>query len=591
MEPIVVIESLSTSETKSDITFPETQIMDASTSLALPCKREQACVSETRFATTLSATITPTPGVSISSATPVLSRASLLLRRNSTSLHIHDEVIASKVAAKQELASIGAELDAYMCTKRCMCNISSLSPQDVQSQRHSTRYYVQGPNSGKSKTPADHKFWLTSCIMQSRKRKIGQDNNVSMVHASRHTVLGLSVCATCFVTLFGISKSKYDRCVHALKNQINSHGSGTVLTEQLVTLEESARFEMSGLSGFWSSPDLIECAVRSAVFTIVNGAACVHPNTHTVCSNLGRTSKGVATAVRKAKASTLGTVCRTRHEVEQAIELGPHNIVTIVGDLNNWEEFKRVVAKFNKVHVTGNLSFALKGIQSLPENIGNITVGGDLDLKFNKLPSLPEGFGDITVVGSLLLHNNNLTSLPEDFGKHVGGTIILSCNNLTSLPESFPRKFKLHLNLSYNQLGALPDWFGNITVAGVLSLQSLNRDGKTSLPRIFHPWVGMDLHLNHNQFESLLGGFCPSVRGDLVLESNGLTSLPESISDAKVGGDVYFAGNYVEIFPEGFGRNVGGTVIFKEEDRSHKRRRKKDISFLGCSCFKNDTLL
>ena len=82
--------------------------------------------------------------------------------------------------------------------------------------------------------------------MQSRKRKIGQDNNVSMVHASRHTVLGLSVCATCFVTLFGISKSKYDRCVHALKNQINSHGSGTVLTEQLVTLEKSARFETLG---------------------------------------------------------------------------------------------------------------------------------------------------------------------------------------------------------------------------------------------------------------------------------------------------------------------------------------------------------
>lgn len=246
--------------------------MDASTPLALPPKHNHVDVGDTRFATALSSIISSTPGVSIVEAPPVLPRASLLMRRNSKSTHIHDEIIASRLAAKDELATITVELNALIRSKKCLCNTNSLSPQDVQSLRHSTRYYIQGPDSGKSKTPADHNLWLISCIMQSRKRKIGTGNEpISISHASRHAVLGLIVCTKCFITLFGISKSKYDRCVTELKAQINSHGSCTVLSEQLGTLEKSVKFETLGATFLRKSCDMFASECEAMPHQLVDG--------------------------------------------------------------------------------------------------------------------------------------------------------------------------------------------------------------------------------------------------------------------------------------------------------------------------------
>ena len=65
-----------------------------------------------------------------------------------------------------------------------------------------------------------------------------------------------------------------------------------------------------------------------------------------------------------------------------------------------------------------------KGLTTLPDSIGDLTVGGNLYLNENQLTTLPESFGSLTVGGDLCLCRNQLITLPRSF-PNVEGNIML----------------------------------------------------------------------------------------------------------------------------------------------------------------------
>ena len=76
--------------------------------------------------------------------------------------------------------------------------------------------------------------------------------------------------------------------------------------------------------------------------------------------------------------------------------------------------------------VKGSVWWCNKGLDVLPESIGDLTVDNTLNLQGNKLATLPASFGSLTVGGHLYLGANNLATLPASFGDlKVGGTVYL----------------------------------------------------------------------------------------------------------------------------------------------------------------------
>ena len=95
----------------------------------------------------------------------------------------------------------------------------------------------------------------------------------------------------------------------------------------------------------------------------------------------------------------------------------------------------------------GDVWWDNKGIDALPESIGDLTVGGHLSLYNNNLATLPASFGSLTVDRGLYLQNNNLATLPASFGSlQVGGKVNL-CDN--PVAASGPHFDGLDLVLEY----------------------------------------------------------------------------------------------------------------------------------------------
>ena len=116
--------------------------------------------------------------------------------------------------------------------------------------------------------------------------------------------------------------------------------------------------------------------------------------------------------------------------IRDMVDLNPHLTVEVLMERVTFEEAGCTLQSWN---------LARKGLTTLPESIGDLTLSGDLDLSYNQLTTLPESFGSLTVGGYLNLYDNQLATLPESFGSlTVGGNLFLYWNQLTTLPESFP---------------------------------------------------------------------------------------------------------------------------------------------------------
>ena len=107
-------------------------------------------------------------------------------------------------------------------------------------------------------------------------------------------------------------------------------------------------------------------------------------------------------------------------------------------------------------------------LQSLPENIGNLTNLQELYAYSNQLDSLPDSFENLTNLTKLDLDNNQFNNTFPNNSSGLGGltnlkTLLLSRNPITVLPQSIQdliddpdsRITREHVDLDIDQPGSI----------------------------------------------------------------------------------------------------------------------------------------
>ncbi len=142
-----------------------------------------------------------------------------------------------------------------------------------------------------------------------------------------------------------------------------------------------------------------------------------------------------------------------------------------VGEIPKWEgDFTRgdyifrdiKTLKFSYV-LLGNhiimLNLCGKGLNYLPESIGQLKFLQTLDLRNNNLTELPESIGKLEFLEELILHDNALRSVPESIGNLKNlGILHLDNNDLTTLPDTICNlKTWDPIGLTNNKIGSLSE--------------------------------------------------------------------------------------------------------------------------------------
>ena len=149
-------------------------------------------------------------------------------------------------------------------------------------------------------------------------------------------------------------------------------------------------------------------------------------------------------------------------------------------------------------------------LQSLPENIGQLTALKQLYLEWNSLTTLPDSFTQMESLVNLAISNNWLISLPEAIG------------DLTELE---------FLDLGYNQIEAVPASISNLINLDYLWL--FNNDlseipeGICNLPLT---WNGVDLN-NYPYF---------AIGGNALCNMNGVPECVESSDNFEISLDQFY---------------------------------------------------
>jgi internalin A len=194
-------------------------------------------------------------------------------------------------------------------------------------------------------------------------------------------------------------------------------------------------------------------------------------------------------------------------------------------------------------------------LTGLPECIGNLTALRTLWLHNNQLTSVPESLSQLTALRTLWIHNNHLTKLPERLGQLTSlRWFSLEHNQLTELPESLGRLTALErFDLHFNQLKNLPESFDRLTALQSLYLYN---NQLTSLPENFGQLTALKtIWLHNNQLKSLPESFSRlTALQSLHLYNNQLTSLPENFGQLTALGSLELHNNQLESLPESFGR-------------------------------------
>ena len=120
------------------------------------------------------------------------------------------------------------------------------------------------------------------------------------------------------------------------------------------------------------------------------------------------------------------------------------------------------------------LDLTNKGIEMLPDMIGNCKSLKKLFLARNELTSLPEEINELTNLHFLYLSNNSLSTIPNSITRLTNLYFLnLSNNSLSNIPDSITRLTNLYsLDLSNNSLSDIPDSITRLTKLQYLNLYS-----------------------------------------------------------------------------------------------------------------------
>jgi Leucine-rich repeat (LRR) protein len=151
--------------------------------------------------------------------------------------------------------------------------------------------------------------------------------------------------------------------------------------------------------------------------------------------------------------------------------------VTLFPLTQNTSEMQPELAAFCHLYLNSNqkeLKASGKGLQVLPESIGNLVKLRYLELNDNQLQSLPESIGNLVNLKVLWLSHNRLQSLPESIGSLVKLTYLnLFDNRLQSLPESIGNLVNLKcLRLSNNHFNFVPEGLFRLSNNCKISLEN-----------------------------------------------------------------------------------------------------------------------
>ncbi|EDW62449.2 leucine-rich repeat-containing protein 57 [Drosophila virilis] len=199
---------------------------------------------------------------------------------------------------------------------------------------------------------------------------------------------------------------------------------------------------------------------------------------------------------------------------------------------------KQIKQHLETAQKTGVLKISLQRLQEFPPQLKNYpNVLKTLDLSENRFETVPDELGRLTMLKHLNLSGNRLSELNEVVGELLKLEVLLLMNNfLTKLPKTLSNCTHLKtVNLSNNQLKVFPSMLCGLKQLDVLDL---SRNQITEVPADVGNLYVTELNLNQNQISALAEEIadCPKLK-TLRLEENCLQAIaltPRILKSSKI---------------------------------------------------------
>ncbi|MCQ0111312.1 Leucine-rich repeat (LRR) protein [Zhouia amylolytica] len=203
--------------------------------------------------------------------------------------------------------------------------------------------------------------------------------------------------------------------------------------------------------------------------------------------------------------------------------------------------------------VVQNTDSALK-MNSIPEEIGNLTNLRSLFLNGNNINSIPASIGNLTQLDRLALNSNRIAWLPEELGNLTNlKWLILSDNNIQFLPISVGNLTSLtELFLNNNQLQEIPEELGNLKEIKVLRLRT------NKLISLNNSVIDMTqietVDLAYNDFQQFPSQLIEMDNlKNILFDGNDLQTVPATLGDMNNLETASFYRNRLFLIPEELG--------------------------------------
>ncbi|XP_077998440.1 leucine-rich repeat-containing protein 47-like [Glandiceps talaboti] len=155
-------------------------------------------------------------------------------------------------------------------------------------------------------------------------------------------------------------------------------------------------------------------------------------------------------------------------------------------------------------------------LDSVPENLGNLSNLTSLILRGNKLTCLPSTLGNLQSLKTLDVSNNELLSLPDEFTQlKTLHTCDISINKLTELPSKMGEMDRLTvINVSRNMLEEFPVEFFNPSMLHLSEVKAKDNNISILSPDIAELPALKVLDLSNNKLETLPAEIadCPKLK-------------------------------------------------------------------------------
>ncbi|GLJ46363.1 hypothetical protein SUGI_0977260 [Cryptomeria japonica] len=232
----------------------------------------------------------------------------------------------------------------------------------------------------------------------------------------------------------------------------------------------------------------------------------------------------------------------------RALKEVPHQIYNNLDAIGEGEKWWEAVE-------LQKLILAHNSIQTISEDLGNLSFLTVLNVSHNQLSYLPAAVGRLTMLKMIDVSSNLLCEIPEEIGSATA-LVILNCasNQLTSLPISLGKCIELtELKASNNHLTALP---GELVHCSKLVNLDLQGNKITVLPdHLLCSWTILkEINAANNNLTEISGSIGKLSRLiRLDLHQNRIPSIPSAFAGCSSLAELYLGNNLLSSIPVEFG--------------------------------------